>query len=126
MFCPQCGSRTEVVETRGPFRDRRCKSNDCRREFTTLEQIMSSRRERVKQRDHSRLCARTRATQIKIYPLSPVVAAAGQAKSHPAPAPHPEAVVAEAQAKSRPAPAPLPELVQPPVVQQARLEFGSN
>jgi len=65
MECPQCGSRTEVCEKRGPFRDRRCINEACRLDFTTREQVMMQRKAVVKRREHGRLCARTRATQIE-------------------------------------------------------------
>ncbi len=58
MKCPQCVARTEVTETRGAFRDRRCVNAACRLDFTTREQVMS-------RRDDNRLCARTRASQIE-------------------------------------------------------------
>ena len=56
MNCPQCGSRTEVNEKRGAFRDRRCTNADCALDFTTCETIMA-------QREKSRQCARTRHTR---------------------------------------------------------------
>ena len=62
MQCPQCGTRTEVIEKRGPYRDRRCKNADCQLGFTTREQIMKPCKQIVKPRQHGRLCARTRAT----------------------------------------------------------------
>jgi hypothetical protein len=62
MQCPQCGTRTEVIEKRGPYRDRRCKNANCQMGFTTREQIMRPRKQIVKPRQHGRLCARTRAT----------------------------------------------------------------
>lgn len=62
MQCPQCGTRTEVIEKRGPYRDRRCTNVDCHLGFTTREQIMRPRKQSVKPRQHGRLCARTRAT----------------------------------------------------------------
>jgi hypothetical protein len=58
MLCPQCGARTQVSETRGPFRDRRCTNPACRMDFTTREHIM-------KAREYGRDCARTRATKIE-------------------------------------------------------------
>jgi len=61
MFCPQCGARTFVTETRGPFRDRRCTNAACRLDFTTCENP-------VTQREHRRLCARTRAAQAEAPP----------------------------------------------------------
>ena len=57
VHCPQCGARTEVTETRGSFRDRRCTNPVCRMEFTTREQILT-------RRERTRLCARTRATLL--------------------------------------------------------------
>jgi hypothetical protein len=66
MQCPQCGARSKVCETRGPFRDRRCTNPACRMDFTTREQIM-------KAREYGRNCARTRATKIE-PPLSPPAA----------------------------------------------------
>src|SRR5208282_5898395 len=64
MFCPRCGARSEVRETRGPFRDRRCTNAACRLDFTTRELIM-------KQRERTRHCARTRATHLEPLPPSP-------------------------------------------------------
>jgi hypothetical protein len=58
MFCPLCGTRSEVSETRLPFRDRRCTNAVCGHEFTTREQVMTHR-------ERARLCARTRLTQMK-------------------------------------------------------------
>ena len=58
MLCPQCGARTQVSETRGCFRDRRCTNRDCRMTFTTREHIM-------KARECGRECARTRAMKIE-------------------------------------------------------------
>jgi hypothetical protein len=143
MYCPECGSRTEVAETRGAFRDRRCRKPDCALEFTTRELVVNLAKQRTANCRQARFCARTRATQIEINPISPVVAEA--AKSRPVPAPLPEAllaemeansrrlpeplsaaVVAEVEARLRPAPALLPEFVELPVMQQAMLEFGSN
>lgn len=57
MCCPQCGARTVVTETRGPFRDRRCSNAGCGLDFTTREQIMM-------QPEKLRQCARTRAAQM--------------------------------------------------------------
>jgi hypothetical protein len=57
MQCPECGARTEVTETRGPFRDRRCLNAACRFDYTTREHIIPQR--------ESRQCARTRATNIE-------------------------------------------------------------
>jgi hypothetical protein len=57
MDCPRCGSRTEVNETRGLFRDRRCTNTACGLGFTTREQIMSWR-------EDSRFCAKTRALKL--------------------------------------------------------------
>ncbi len=68
MLCPMCGSRTEVIEKRGPFRDRRCTHNACRLDFTTREQVMPLREDR-------RRCARTRATEIEETVSRPVVSA---------------------------------------------------
>ena len=59
MECPYCGSRTQVTETRGAFRDRRCTNAKCRHDFTTRENI-------VMQRAENRLCARTRATRVAL------------------------------------------------------------
>jgi hypothetical protein len=64
MFCPRCGARSEVRETRGPFRDRRCTNAVCRLSFTTRELIM-------KERKRIRLCAKTRATHLEPLPPSP-------------------------------------------------------
>ena len=69
MECPQCGARTEVSETRGPFRDRRCTNPACRMDFTTREQIM-------KARGYGRNCARTRAIKIEA-PQCPPAAGVG-------------------------------------------------
>jgi len=74
MRCPQCGARTVVCETRGPFRDRRCTNAACRIDFTTREQIM-------KAREYGRNCARTRATKIEAPQCSP--AAGGGMDSNP-------------------------------------------
>ncbi len=73
MRCPQCGARTEVSETRGPFRDRRCTNAACGLDFTTREHIMTPREQVMKPRQHGRLCARTRATQIETPPRVPAV-----------------------------------------------------
>ena len=81
MLCPMCGSRTEVIEKRGPFRDRRCTHNACRLDFTTREQVMPQREDR-------RRCARTRATEIEEAISRPQVAAeAGSATGAVLPAP---------------------------------------
>jgi len=53
LFCPQCGAPTEVSETRGPFRDRRCTNPACLLAFTTRENVLTLRARR-------RMCARTR------------------------------------------------------------------
>lgn len=81
MDCPQCGAPTEVSEKRGPFRDRRCTSAVCRLEFTTREHIMQPRKQVVKPRQHGRLCARTRATQIDVPPGFSAVRVKGTAAS---------------------------------------------
>lgn len=47
-----------MTEKRGPFRDRRCLNPECRREFTTREQIMAERQD-------LRLCAKTRLSHIQ-------------------------------------------------------------
>ncbi len=65
MQCPECGARTEVTETRGPFRDRRCLNTACRFDYTTREHVIPQR--------ESRLCARTRASNIETSPGSPAV-----------------------------------------------------
>lgn len=57
MQCPECGARTEVTETRGPFRDRRCLNAACRFDYTTREHIIPQR--------ESRQCARTRPSNIR-------------------------------------------------------------
>jgi hypothetical protein len=57
MFCPQCGAHTEVTEKRGIFRDRRCTNAACGLDFTTRENVLT-------QREHRRLCARTRETKF--------------------------------------------------------------
>ena len=66
MFCPQCGARTLVSETRGPFRDRRCTNAACHLGFTTCENVVTLR-------EHRHLCARTRATQVEIPLHSPAL-----------------------------------------------------
>jgi len=76
MFCPQCGARTYVTETRGPFRDRRCTNAACRLGFTTCENA-------VTQREHRRLCARTRATQAEAPPRAPAVGSELGPTCHP-------------------------------------------
>ena len=65
MQCPKCGARTEVIEKRGAFRDRRCLKAECRVEFTTREQIMRPLKPIARPGEHGRLCARTRVTQIE-------------------------------------------------------------
>ena len=70
MQCPKCGARTEVVEKRGEYRDRRCTSTDCRLDFTTQERVMKPRQPAVKPRQHGRLCARTRAALTEAPPVS--------------------------------------------------------
>ena len=57
MQCPRCGTRTDVTEKRGPFRDRRCTSESCRFDFTTREQVLT-------RQANIRLCARTLAAQV--------------------------------------------------------------
>ena len=52
MYCPKCGARTEVSETRGVFRDRRCTNPACGLNFTTRESVITLG-------DRGRLCART-------------------------------------------------------------------
>jgi uncharacterized Zn finger protein (UPF0148 family) len=94
MQCPQCGARTEVVETRGPFRDRRCKKAECRLEFTTREQIMKPLKHIAKPGEHGRLCARTRVGLIQ--PPAPPV-------SGVAPKPVPSRGAAVASCPSQPA-----------------------
>jgi hypothetical protein len=74
MQCPRCGGRTEVCETRGPFRDRHCTNVVCGIDFTTREDVMSFR-------EHRRPCARTRATQMGAPHRSP--AAGGDVRSDP-------------------------------------------
>lgn len=94
MCCPQCGAHTEVSETRGPFRDRRCTNAACRIEFTTREQVMPPRKQITKPREHGRLCARTRATQIETPRRIPAVGERVSSTSHPgrvAPSGHVEA-----------------------------------
>jgi hypothetical protein len=56
MLCPQCGASTQVVETRGAYRDRRCQNLACRLAFTTRENVMTLE-------EAYRICARTCATQ---------------------------------------------------------------
>ena len=63
MYCPRCSSRTEVTETRGIFRDRRCTNADCRFSFTTRESVMT-------QGESRRRCARTRDAHIEGPPRS--------------------------------------------------------
>jgi hypothetical protein len=76
MFCPQCGARTEVSETRGPFRDRRCTNAACALEFTTREDVMTLR-------EHRRLCARTRASLAELLPRSFAASAGESSISEP-------------------------------------------
>jgi hypothetical protein len=77
-MCPMCGSRTEVSEKRGPFRDRRCTNPACRLDFTTREHVMAPREERRK-------CARTRATEINkaahSFPGAPLDAQSGPSRA---------------------------------------------
>ncbi len=40
MNCPKCKKTSEVIETHGPFRDRRCLNRKCRKSFTTLETVL--------------------------------------------------------------------------------------
>ena len=77
MQCPYCGSRTEVIEKRGAFRDRRCMRPDCRQRFTTREQVMNSLKSSVKPREHGGMCARTRSVLIMASPAQAVVKALG-------------------------------------------------
>jgi len=74
MQCPQCGARTEVCETRGPFRDRRCTNPACRMDFTTREQMM-------KAHEYGRRCARTRATKIEARQGPPAASAGWNSNS---------------------------------------------
>lgn len=37
MNCPKCKRNSEVIETHGPFRDRRCLNGACKASFTTVE-----------------------------------------------------------------------------------------
>jgi hypothetical protein len=46
MRCPKCGGDTEVIEKRGPFRDRRCLRTDCRFDFTTREHFVAQEEDR--------------------------------------------------------------------------------
>jgi hypothetical protein len=85
MRCPQCGARTEVSETRGPFRDRRCTDAACLLEFTTREHIMTPREQVMKPRQHGRLCARTRATKIEVPPAPPAAGVKVDPTSRPGP-----------------------------------------
>jgi hypothetical protein len=62
-MCPICGARTQVNETRGPFRDRHCTNSVCGLDFTTREEVMT-------QRGLGRLCARTRHTAV-VRPVAP-------------------------------------------------------
>jgi hypothetical protein len=64
MQCPLCGARTQVSETRGSFRDRRCTNPACRIDFTTREQIMRAR-------ENGRNCARTRAIKVEAPRCAP-------------------------------------------------------
>jgi hypothetical protein len=74
LFCPQCGARTLVSETRGPFRDRRCTNAACRLAFTTSENVLTLR--------ERRLCARTRAVHGKVS-LATSVAGRAQPRNLP-------------------------------------------
>jgi hypothetical protein len=102
MDCPQCGTRTEVTEKRGPFRERRCTGAPCLLEFTTREQLMKPRKQMIKQGEHGRLCARTRHTQFELYPRFPNIACEGGATSCPAPAAFADIVEVRAAQVGRP------------------------
>lgn len=77
MQCPYCGSRTEVTEKRGAFRDRRCMRPDCRQRFTTREQVMNPLKSSVKPREHVGMCARTRSALTMAPPAQAAVKALG-------------------------------------------------
>jgi len=77
MQCPYCGSRSEVIEKRGAFRDRRCMCPDCRQRFTTREQVMIPLKSSVKPRQHGRMCARTRSELTMGSPAQAAVKALG-------------------------------------------------
>ena len=76
MLCPQCGSRTEVNEKRGSFRDRRCTDAACRHDFTTREIVITHL-------EVSRMCARTRATQAEAPARKKVRSASGRSLDAP-------------------------------------------
>jgi len=46
MRCPQCGAATEVIEKRGPYRDRRCLRSRCGFAFTTCESFVAQDEDR--------------------------------------------------------------------------------
>jgi|SRR5208283_1729920 len=75
MCCPLCGARTEVTETRGPYRDRRCTNAGCGHDFTTRENILPVRR--------ARLCARTRALHGGVLPPAQVTGVEGDSIAGP-------------------------------------------
>jgi hypothetical protein len=75
MFCPHCGAHTEVTEKRTIFRDRRCMNIACGLEFTTRENVLT-------QREHRRLCARTRESNFT-EPLSNLAARANGDSASP-------------------------------------------
>ena len=58
MQCPQCGMRTQVIEKRGPFRERRCTNAACGVNFSTRELVLLERGPR-------RRCAKTRLTHFQ-------------------------------------------------------------
>jgi len=64
MECPYCGAKTEVTETRGPFRDRHCTNRRCGFIFTTREQVMTDQ-DALAPGQHRRQCARTCAAHFK-------------------------------------------------------------
>lgn len=84
MQCPYCGSRTEVIEKRGAFRDRRCMRPDCRQRFTTREQVMHPLKSFVTPREHGRMCARTRSVLTIASPAQAAVRALGAQPRTPA------------------------------------------
>ncbi len=65
MRCPKCGALTEVIEKRGPYRDRRCVNRACRYDFTTSENLLT-------QTEHRRWRARSLADRFGTLPITQV------------------------------------------------------
>ncbi len=64
MRCPKCGGATEVIEKRGPYRERRCMNRRCRFDFTTCENFLT-------QDEHHRLRAKTLASRLEVPSCAP-------------------------------------------------------